>query len=103
MNFLYSGGQPIKNSNIGDGTDVLRAFTSKDVEDIYQALLKIEISELKSRYHSEKMVKMMIYPSDGYLKNGNVALDDLLLSFESAIDFLKDAVAVRMGMIVHIG
>jgi len=101
LNFLLSGGKVVPNIEVGYGA--ARIFTSDAVHIIHDAISKITVEYLKSRFDPKDMINKKIYPS---IWERDPLEDDTLgyclEYFEVLKQFVADSSRNNLGFVVTI-
>lgn len=95
--FLLSGGQTIGDIDVGYGP--ARALTSAQIKSFQEALAKIDLSDLRSRFDQLEFNKNEIYPGN-WKQQGEEDFAYILTNFQTLREFLHSAVKKTFGAVV---
>jgi hypothetical protein len=100
LNFIICGGNPVGNIEVGYGP--ARVMNSKEVEEIDDALNKINHEYLKSKFDPADMMKKQIYPEiwDRDTEDDD-ALGYCLEYFDVLKRFISEARKNKMGLAIY--
>jgi Domain of unknown function (DUF1877) len=101
LNFLVSGGQEVGDVDVGYGP--ARAFTAREVAEIWAALEQITSDDLRSRFDGKQLMAAQIYPE---IWDRDLAEDEtlgyLVEHFDSLKAFLERGAQNSSALLVYI-